>query len=40
MFECYIVCEQNSLICFQWTTIPVNKRRFSIGIFEFHAAIS
>ena len=36
----YIAWEQKSLISFHWTTVPVNKRRFSIGIFEFHAAIS
>ena len=36
----YIAWEQKSLISFHWTTVFVNKRRFSIGIFEFHAAIS
>ena len=40
MFVRYIAWEQKSLIGIHWTTINVNKRRFSIGIFEFHAAIS
>ena len=40
MFVRYIAWEQKSLIGIHWKTITVNKRRFSTGIFEFHAAIS
>ena len=35
MFVRYIAWEQKSLIGIHWTTITVNKRRFSTGIFEF-----
>lgn len=40
MFERYIAWEQKSLIGFPWTTVPVNKRSFSISLFELQEAIS